>query len=87
MAAACRSRPVPIRIRMQGTHRPITVLVPCTPLRPILNILNKAAYMLVRLVLSSLTVAATPRPNWSLGEGPGILAPILATRSALPLVV
>lgn len=81
--AACRFRPVPIRIRPQGTHHLTTAQVLCMPTRSILNILNKAASMLVPLVLSSPMVAATLRPNWSSGEEPGTPVHTLATRSDL----
>ena len=87
MAAACRSHRVPTRIRMQVTRHHITALVPFMPTRLILNILNRAASMLVPPALSSPTVDATLRPNWNSDEGLGILVPILATRSAQLLVV
>jgi hypothetical protein len=64
-----------------------TALVPFTPTRFILNILNKAASMLVLPVLFSLTAAATLRPNSSSDGEPGIQVLILATHSAQLLAV
>jgi hypothetical protein len=87
MAAACRSHQAPTRIRIQVTRRRITVLFLYMPTWLTLNILNKAVSMLVLPALSFLMADATLRPNWNSDEGLGILALILATRSALLLVV